>query len=147
MSRRIPIWILGVFAIAALAFAVAPASAADLGVKALWDSCQVLVENGILDKGMEPWDSMSPNEAADVSSCVSYITAATVSMDGYGRLDGCVAVFCAPKKPLKEAIRVFVRWGEANPERHQEFAMVGLIRALSEAWPCEDSTPEEEGGR
>ena len=71
--------------------------------------------------------------------------AATVSVAGYSRLDGVPQVYCAPGAKLNEAIRVFVRWAEVNPDQHQKTAMVGVFLALGEAWPCEASTAEEEG--
>ena len=45
---------------------------------------------------------------------------------------------CLPEEVTnEELIRVYLRWAENNPNRLHEFAFVGVIGALTEAYPCQ----------
>lgn len=52
---------------------------------------------------------------------------------------GRAPLFCSPVQgiSLDQAMKIFLKWAERNPEQLHESARVSVILAFAEAFPCE----------
>lgn len=52
---------------------------------------------------------------------------------------GRAPLFCSPKQgiSLDQAMKIFLKWAEKNPEQLHQTARISVILAFVEAFPCE----------
>ena len=87
--------------------------------------------------------SVAPDSAkytAASSGCLGFIGGAVQYHDAVSDRKHLKRLICYPKgATVTDGRAVFVAWGQknlANEERMNEIAVVGLVRALAEKYPC-----------
>jgi hypothetical protein len=103
---------------------------------AAMDENFMVTTTGDLTTLCSPGDQ-DPNRVAAVNFCRGYII-------GWYQYHTALAkartneIVCLPSKPptLDEGIREFVSWAKANTNHMNEPPVDGLLRFLSEKWPC-----------
>ena len=80
-------------------------------------------------------------QAAAVSFCHGFaLGAVTVELE-HEQASRMAKLFCLPepRPTVRQGIAAFVSWANASPARLSEPAADGLLRYLSETYPCPDS--------
>lgn len=82
----------------------------------------------------------SAEYAAASSGCLGFIGGAVQYHDAVSDRKHLKRLICYPKgATVTDGRAVFVAWGQknlSNEERMKEIAVVGLVRALAEKYPC-----------
>lgn len=90
-----------------------------------------------------------PETRSDHGFCAGYVVGVADMMQQVGRQGAgnfrSVFGMCVPKSlhtPSGNAeVQVFVNWAEKNPKEWGQVNEVGVVLALSEAWPCNETKP------
>lgn len=82
------------------------------------------------------WKENDPLYVRMVTFCLGYVSSA-IQYDVALNPDESDRITCPPDTAtLTEAALAFIAWAKANPSRHQELAVEGVMRAVGEKWPC-----------
>ena len=80
--------------------------------------------------------------AARATQCAGYVTGAAHLLGVLGTIDEYRAFGICPGTAAPAAfVQAFMNWSDAHPERWGDDALVGVVIALRDVWPCGAAAP------